>query len=157
MVKFNLCMKLSAFAFALGALVGGTITLGVVTRPKAVVTTVPYQWKVIRVIDGDTFEVDAKFFPAELGNIQVRAKGIDTPEKGHRAKCSSERELADKATEFARRELVGKTIVVSDVEQDKYGGRLVGVVSFDGKSYSEILISQQMAVPYAGKTKQSWC
>ena len=28
-----------------------------------------YTWKVIQVHDGDTFTVDAKFFPTELGNM----------------------------------------------------------------------------------------
>ncbi|UQV19071.1 hypothetical protein MU852_04190 [Brevundimonas albigilva] len=44
----------------------------------------------IRIIDGDTFEIDGEV---------VRIANIDTPEKGRRAKCFAEARLADAATE----------------------------------------------------------
>lgn len=120
-------------------------------------TKQPYSWKVIRVLDGDTVEVDAKFFPPELGNIRVRVLGIDTPESGGRAKCTSERDRAKVAKQFTADKLLGKTIVVTNVKTDKYGGRIVGEVSVDGKQYHTLMIQNRYAVPYDGGTKQSWC
>lgn len=117
----------------------------------------PYQWKVTRVLDGDTVEVDAHFFPPELGRIRVRIEGIDTPESGGRAKCTSERDRAQVAKKFANDKLLGKTITVTNVKTDKYGGRIVGEIFIDGKPYRAMMIDKQYAVPYDGGTKQSWC
>ncbi len=51
-----------------------------------------YQWPVVRVIDGDTVVVDASTdLPPELAELKVRLRGVDTPEKGGRAKCDEER------------------------------------------------------------------
>ena len=42
----------------------------------------PYDWKVVRTVDGDTVEVEATWLPAELGKtIRIRIYGVDTPEK----------------------------------------------------------------------------
>ena len=47
----------------------------------------PYDWKVTRVLDGDTVEFEAKFLPPELGDkLKIRVLGVDTPEKAPRAK-----------------------------------------------------------------------
>lgn len=125
--------------------------------PSSPNTSQPYTWKVIRVLDGDTVEVDAKFFPPELGNIRVRIQGIDTPESGGRAKCESERNRAKIAKQFATDKLLGKTVTVTKVKTDKYGGRIVGEIIVDGKPYRALMIEKRYAVPYDGGTKQSWC
>ena len=45
-----------------------------------------YAWPVVRVIDGDTIVVDASAdLPPELADLRVRLRGVDAPEKGHRA------------------------------------------------------------------------
>jgi len=42
-----------------------------------------YNWKVTRVLDGDTVEVNVDFLPKEHGNkLYLRVWGVDTPEKG---------------------------------------------------------------------------
>lgn len=115
------------------------------------------RWKVIRILDGDTFEVDTKFFPPELGTIKVRAGGIDTPESGYRAQCDYERNLAVEAKQLATNTLLNKTVVITDIQADKYGGRVVAVVTIDGKHYNETMIAAGLARPYSGGTKQSWC
>ena len=49
-----------------------------------------YAWPVVRVIDGDTIVVDASAdLPAELADLRVRLRGVDAPEKGHRAACDA--------------------------------------------------------------------
>ncbi len=45
-----------------------------------------YDYKVTRVIDGDTVEFEAPFLPAPLKPVlSLRVLGVDTPEKGGRA------------------------------------------------------------------------
>ncbi len=62
-----------------------------------------YDFKVLRVIDGDTIDIDAQFLPPELGkHLKLRVYGVDTPEKGHQAKCNEERRKAQTATEFVQ-------------------------------------------------------
>jgi endonuclease YncB( thermonuclease family) len=74
----------------------------------------PYDYKVIRVIDGDTVEIEAPFLPKELGNhLSIRVLGVDTPEKGHRAKCELENTKAVAASLFTDNEVqVAKEIKV---------------------------------------------
>lgn len=114
-------------------------------------------WTVTRVLDGDTVEVDAVFYPKELGQIQIRVMGVDTPESGHRAKCTAERERAKAAKQFAVDTLLNRQIVVSQIKADKYGGRIVADVHVEGKLYRAMLLDRQLARMYDGGTKQSWC
>lgn len=41
----------------------------------------PYQADLVRVIDGDTIEVDLHVYPGEVVRVSVRENGINTPEK----------------------------------------------------------------------------
>ena len=60
-----------------------------------------YQWPIVKVIDGDTIKVDARGdFPPALATLNVRLRGVDTPEKGGRAKCDAERRAGRAATAF---------------------------------------------------------
>jgi len=120
----------------------------------------PYDFKVKRVIDGDTVEIDAPFLPKELGNhLSVRVLGVDTPEKGHRAKCELERNKADSASLFTTNEVrVAKEIKIIIKGWDKYGGRILGDLVLDGIPLSTKLIQKGFAVPYSGKgQKKDWC
>lgn len=116
-----------------------------------------YTWEIIRIIDGDTFEVREKFFPEELGTIKVRIAGIDTPEKNPRAKCQSEHELALKAEKYAKKELLGKMVLITNIKQDKYGSRLVADVYLHYGSFADSMIKLGLAREYDGRTKKSWC
>ena len=50
-----------------------------------------YDTQILRVSDGDTIVISARFLPAPLKpELAVRIYGVDTPEKGHRAQCPSE-------------------------------------------------------------------
>lgn len=134
------------YIFAIGALV-------VAAQSSA------YTWTVEKVIDGDTVIMKEQFFPTELGNLHVRLKGVDTPESGSRAKCESERTLAERAKAFTTRVLpAGTQVEVTNVKTDKYGSRLVGSITYGrSRDLSTDLINAGLAVPYQGKTKQSWC
>lgn len=117
-----------------------------------------YDWKVTRVLDGDTVEINVDFLPKELGNkLYVRVWGVDTPEKGWRAKSQHESELGLKATEFTRQKISeAKEIKISLIMWDKFGGRVLGDVIIDGRSLRQLLLDNGYAREYYGDKKQSW-
>ena len=119
----------------------------------------PYDWKVTRVLDGDTVEFEAKFLPAELGDkLKIRVLGVDTPEKAPRAKCEKEALAGQAATDFTKKAVAeGKKIQIEIKEWDKFGGRVLGDVIIDGKKLSDELIKKNLARPYFGEAKKSWC
>lgn len=125
---------------------------------KEVKVSKQYQWKVIRVLDGDTLEVDASaFLPAEL-KLTVRVLGIDTPEKSPKAKCLDEGVLAAQASTFTLNKVMNaKTISFSNIKWDKFGGRVLATVTIDGNDLSRDLIAAKLARPYHGEKKQAWC
>lgn len=118
-----------------------------------------YQYKIVKVIDGDTVEFEAPFLPKELKQtLKLRIYGIDTPEKGALAKCSEEMEKSITAKQFTEQQIAnaGSTSIVL-IKWDKYGGRVLGDVVIDGTRLSKLLIDNRYAVPYNGGKKQSWC
>lgn len=118
-----------------------------------------YDYPITRVIDGDTVEFQAPFLPAPLKPVlSIRVLGVDTPEKGVRAKCTEEATLGEASSKFTKNMVTNsKKQQVSIVKWDKFGGRVLGDVLLDGKSLSEELIKQGYARPYFGKKKDSWC
>ncbi len=120
---------------------------------------VTYDVEVLRVIDGDTIAFKADFLPAPLKKeLSIRVYGVDTPEKGFRAKCPSEDQRGQAATAFTKNLVTTATkrqIVL--YEWDKYGGRVLGDIVLDGYSLRALLISKGYAREYYGEAKQSWC
>ena len=125
-------------------------------KDKAGVT---YDAVITRVIDGDTVAFQAPFLPDPLKKeLSIRVFGVDTPEKGFRAKCPSEDQRGQAATAFTKQAVANsqkRQIVLMD--WDKYGGRVLGDVLLDGKSLRQALISQGFAREYYGEAKTSWC
>ena len=119
----------------------------------------PYDMKVTKVTDGDTIRVEAPWVLPELGDsIAIRILGIDTPEKGGRAKCEAEAALGAEATEFAKSVIaVGDVVQVDVLQWDKFGGRINADVYVDGENFAQMQIERGLAVPYDGGTKDSWC
>ena len=117
------------------------------------------QYEITRVIDGDTVEIAVDFLPEPLPpKLSIRVIGIDTPEKAPRAQCDAEAALAKKASAFTKNAVANATKTeVYILKWDKYGGRVLGSVVFDGVSLSDSLISAGLARPYKGDAKQSWC
>lgn len=120
---------------------------------------VTYDANILKVSDGDTVVIAAPFLPAPLKpQLAVRVFGVDTPEKGFRAKCPSEDQRGQAASEFTKK-LVGasqkRQVVLYD--WDKFGGRVLGDIILDGKSLRQQLIANGFAREYFGEAKQSWC
>jgi endonuclease YncB( thermonuclease family) len=120
---------------------------------------VTYDYPLTRVIDGDTVAFQANFLPEPLKKeLSIRVFGVDTPEKGFRAKCPKENTLGQTATEFTKQTIRdSKKTEIVIIDWDKYGGRVLGDVFLDGKSLREMLIKKGYAREYYGDAKKSWC
>jgi endonuclease YncB( thermonuclease family) len=125
-------------------------------KEKAGVT---YTAVLTRVIDGDTVAFQALWLPDPLKKeLSIRVFGVDTPEKGFRAKCPEEDARGQAASAFTKKMLDQSTtrqVVLMD--WDKYGGRVLGDVLLNGQSLRYMLIQQGYAREYYGEAKQSWC
>lgn len=120
---------------------------------------VTYDAKVLRASDGDTVVVEALWVPAPIKKeVAIRIFGVDTPEKGFRAKCPAEDAKGLEASAFTKKLIAeAKTIQYVLYDWDKFGGRVLGDLLIDGKSLRELLIANGYARPYFGEAKQSWC
>lgn len=120
---------------------------------------VTYDIIITRVVDGDTVAFTANFLPDPLKKeLSIRVFGVDTPEKGFRAKCESEAARGQAASEFTKHAVAeAKHTQMILMDWDKYGGRVLGDVLLDGKSLREELISKGFAREYYGEAKKSWC
>jgi endonuclease YncB( thermonuclease family) len=118
-----------------------------------------YNYKITRVLDGDTVAFEANFLPEPLKKeLSIRVYGVDTPEKGFRAKCESENTKGLAATEFTKKSIASaKKIEVAIANWDKFGGRVLGDIIMDGQSLRSLLIQNGYAREYYGEAKQSWC
>jgi micrococcal nuclease len=118
-----------------------------------------YNYKITRVLDGDTVGFEAPFLPEPLKKeLLIRVYGVDTPEKGFRAKCESENTKGLAATEFTKKSISSaKKIEVAIANWDKFGGRVLGDVIVDGQSLRSLLIKNGYAREYYGEAKTSWC
>jgi endonuclease YncB( thermonuclease family) len=120
---------------------------------------VTYDAQIIRVSDGDTIVISAPFLPAPLKpELAVRVFGVDTPEKGFRGQCDSEKARGEAASEFTKNAVKStKKHQVILYSWDKFGGRVLGDMILDGTSLRSELIRNGFAREYYGDAKQSWC
>lgn len=127
--------------------------------PKKAPEMKVYDWQITRVVDGDTVEFAAPWLPDPLKKkLSIRVYGVDTPEKGFRAKCESEAKRGAAATEFTKKVITESRVAqVAIIDWDKFGGRVLGDVIVDGKSLRALLIQNGFAREYYGEAKQSWC
>ena len=123
--------------------------------PKGVV----YDAQILRVSDGDTVVIAATFLPQPLKpELAVRIYGVDTPEKGFRGQCASEKQRGEAASVFTK-----NLVQTSQQRQvvlygwDKFGGRVLGDIILNGQSLRSQLIANGHAREYYGEAKQSWC
>ena len=120
---------------------------------------VTYDAQILRVTDGDTVVIAAPFLPAPLKpELAVRVYGVDTPEKGFRGQCDSEKQRGEAASVFT------KGLINSSQQRqvilygwDKFGGRVLGDIILNGQSLRTQLIANGFAREYYGEAKTSWC
>jgi len=123
------------------------------------VKMVEYDWKVTKVVDGDTVKFEAPWVPDPIKKeLSIRVYGVDTPEKGWRGQCDKEKAAGEAASKFTKAMIKkGKSIKIAISDWDKFGGRVLGDVIVDGKSLRKELIANGHAREYYGEKKQSWC
>lgn len=143
------------FIIALIATIGLTLPVFAQKTPQGVM----YDVTLIRVTDGDTVVFKASFLPAPLKpELALRVFGVDTPEKGFRAKCPGEAQRGEAASAFTKKAVANsKTHQVYLMDWDKFGGRVLGDLLLDGQSLRQMLIANGYAREYFGEAKQSWC
>jgi endonuclease YncB( thermonuclease family) len=112
--------------------------------------------RVVRVIDGDTLVVRARIWLGQEVETSVRLLGADAPElKGD---CDGERRMAEEARDFLRHHVDGKQVVLKNVLNDKYGGRVIAEVDDEaGLNLSQLLIRKGLARSYGGGHRGGWC
>lgn len=126
--------------------------------PVSAADQVRYAWPVVGIKDGDTLAVHLPGLPPTLNPVAVRVRSVDTPESGGRAKCASERNLAERATRFTRQAvLAAGRVEFEKPSWDKYGGRVDADVWIDGKLLSDQLIAAGLARRYDGGKRPGWC
>ena len=120
--------------------------------------TGPIKAKVIRIIDGDTIQVEAMIWPGQYIKTYIRINGIDTPE--HKGKCEKEKILAKKATLLLKNTIPdAQPILLYNVKNGKFAGRVVAdIKTINGISIAKTMLDEGVARPYDGKKKrQPWC
>ena len=118
-----------------------------------------YKCKVLRVVDGDTVDVDIDLgFGIILSDERVRIMGIDTPESRTRDKVEK---LFGKASKHRLESLLGETAILkTQINKDgedmkgKFGRVLGDFVTEDGRMATEVMIDEGHCVPYFGGSKE---
>jgi micrococcal nuclease len=122
-----------------------------------VVSLYTYRGRLIRVIDGDTIEVDIDLgFNVLLGQRKLRLDGLDTPEiktpAGVYAKQVTKDWLAEN-TEIKKKLTESISYVTFETlsdKPDKYGRILARVYGKDGATLNKYLVERGIAKPYDG-------
>ena len=95
--------------------------------------------RVIRVVDGDTVEVNI-----QGTKEKVRLIGVDTPETVH--PTIGEEPYGREASDFTKEKLTDQTVELEfDVEERDRYGRLLAYVWLDGEMFNEVLLSDGYA------------
>ena len=113
-----------------------------------------YPCKIVRVVDGDTVDVDIDLgFSHWIHNERIRLYGIDTPEC--RTRDAEEKTAGLLAKKFVEDALhVGGTYTLSTKEKGKFGRYLGVIMLSDRTSINAVLVTEHLAVPYHGQSKQ---
>ena len=109
----------------------------------------------LRVIDGDTFEMNGE---------TIRISNIDAPESGSRAECMAEAHLAVVATQ-ALNDLLGTEYVANGRAilptlrregRDRYGRTLARVTLAQGGDAGDLMVERDLAARWTGQ-RADWC
>ena len=118
-----------------------------------------YRCKLLKVIDGDTVEVDIDLgFGVWLKKQRIRLYGVDTPES--RTRDLEEKKYGLAAKEYVKKFLDDKWLILKTETYDAEGkfGRILGslyrTTNYSDMSVNEYLIEKYHAVPYYGQSKE---
>lgn len=105
----------------------------------------PVEATLLRVIDGDTLLVRARVWLDLEVITRVRLRDVNAPEL--RSRNEEERERAQAAREFVATLTEGAVLQLTEIGQDKYGGRVVARVTVDGADLGAALLAEGHARP----------
>ena len=114
-----------------------------------------YKCKVIRVVDGDTVDVDIDLgFGVWLHKERVRIQGIDTPESRTRDKVEKRFGLLEK--EFVEDFFKIGDVILTTKKYDAKGkfGRILGELWVFDTNVNRKMIEEHHAVEYHGQSKE---
>lgn len=118
----------------------------------------PVEARVLQVVDGDSLRVRARIWLSQEVETVVRLAGIDAPEL--RGRCDEEKARAQAAQAFLEEYVAAADhiVLLRDVSQDKYGGRVVATVQDSyGTDFSTALAEAGHARLYDGGARGAWC
>lgn len=117
-----------------------------------------YRCKIVRVVDGDTVDVDIDLgFGIVYANQRVRLYGIDTPES--RTRDKEEKKFGKLASRFLKEKLGKECTLRTRLDATGKFGRILGeFVVYDGETdrvmtVNDIMIREHLAVAYFGQSK----
>ena len=113
-----------------------------------------YKCKMVKVVDGDTIDVDIDLgFGVWMRNQRIRMHGIDTPE-------SRTRDLEEKKYGLAAKDFLikwtnagGLTLKTHKDDRGKFG-RILGEIWCFDTNVNEKMIEEHLAVRYMGQSKE---
>jgi endonuclease YncB( thermonuclease family) len=105
------------------------------------------------VIDGDTFHITFLLHSNPI-TMKLRLQDVDTPEI--HGKTELEKEAALKIKNDLDKRIKGKFVVCKLQKWDKYGGRIVGTLTYKKIDLSNYLLSKKYAKKYEGGRKEEW-
>jgi endonuclease YncB( thermonuclease family) len=124
------------------------------TAPRAEeVLAGPVAATLIRVIDGDTLIVRARVWLDLEVVTRVRLRGVNAPEL--RARDEEERGRAEAARAFVAALAEGATLTLTEIGQDKYGGRVVARVAVGGEDLGASLLAGGHARPMGARGRRA--
>jgi endonuclease YncB( thermonuclease family) len=116
----------------------------------------PVMAEIVRVIDGDTFVVDAHVWPGHRVRVSVRLRGIDAPEI--RTRCAAEKEAGLKARDALERMIGSGPVAISNIGGGKFYGRvLADARTQHGEDIGLRLLEMGLARPYDGGRREQYC
>ena len=115
-----------------------------------------YNCKVVRIIDGDTVDVDIDLgFDVWLTKQRIRLFGVDTPES--RTRDMVEKKFGILAKNFVKGRLpVASMQILRTRLDDSRGkfGRILGEFVMEDTTLNQLLIITNNGVPYFGQSKE---
>ena len=118
--------------------------------------TYEYRCKILRIVDGDTVDVDIDLgFGIWIHKERVRIVGIDTPES--RTKNAEEKIFGLAAKEHLKFLLPIGSMQIIATQKDKPGkfGRILGDFIVDDTYVSILMMESYHAVPYNAENKET--
>lgn len=111
--------------------------------------------RVLKVVDGDTFDARVELQPGFRITTRVRVRGVDAPEL--HAACEAERAGAEAAQRALRAILAEGGVTIHDLGEDKYGRLLGTVATRSTPDVAKALIAKGVARRYDGGQRGGWC